>query len=202
MAAGGARKWHMERLMQLWSRRFTGAVPSYVRTRIAAPAKTLEKTGAPARGTASTPLAVWTREDDSTTKGRTMSDIYCHVSREGLSEEEQATLDDFLNSAASVGYLGGEPKATIRGYIARDVRAETMAKVIASNALCTALFDAAEHLSDEDIMASEWMVRQARSYPRPVMPTGCRSPHPVRLAPVVRVLLAAAGLLCRCLQRL
>jgi hypothetical protein len=159
LAAGGARKWHMERLMQLWSKRFTGAIPSYVRTRIPPPAKTLQKTE-PAQWNASTDLAVWSREDDSPTEGRTMRDIFSHVSREDLSDEEEATLDDFLASAASVGYLGGGPKATIRGYTVKDVQAETMAKVVASNALCTALFDAAEHLSAEDIMASEWIVRQ------------------------------------------
>lgn len=159
VGAGGPRKWHMQNLMRAWAKRFTGGIPAYVRARMEVQLTPLRDTRLLPKSSTDAPLAQWNRADESGGPVRTMRDVFSHVRGEGLTLEEQSALDDFLGAAGSVGYMGGVD-IKMRGYSGKDVHVGTMARIVRSNALCTALADAVDNLPDPDVMASEWLIRQ------------------------------------------
>lgn len=161
IAAGGLRKLHMQSLMRLWAKRFTGAIPAFVRSRMDVRITQDDY----ARKMTLSPRYIVRVSDEQDHPGgplRTMRDAFAHVRRDDLPQEEQITLDDFLTSAAKVGLTGG--LMLLGGLIGRDVPPEIMARIVGSTALCSALADAAESLPDSDSVASDWLIGQIAQF--------------------------------------
>ncbi|SCC13687.1 hypothetical protein GA0061083_2856 [Pseudarthrobacter enclensis] len=156
MRAGGPRRASMLVLMRLWTRRYKGAISTYVRPRLPGTASSAKPDGG-----GESFESIWgsagqaARRQSDFNVGEMLAD---KINWDSLSEDETATLSDFLKEAQRLRVL--PQSGGIKGYSVRKVGALTTAKVAKSNGICAVLADACESLSEEETAVAEWLIRQ------------------------------------------
>lgn len=89
-----------------------------------------------------------------------MKDAFALVRRDGLNADELSTLDDFNKFAGNVAYVNNQRDLfMISGRNFKDQRA-VIARIIESESLCSAFADALDELSESDLAASAWLIRE------------------------------------------
>lgn len=154
--AGGARKAAMLVLMRLWVRRYKGAISTYVRLRMPVNASSPKR-----NGSTESFEAIWNRGDGNIAQQQDFNVrelLDGHIPWDTLADDEAATLTSFLTEAQTVRVLpqtGG-----IRGYSLRRASPKATAGVVRSDAVCGALAEACESLSEQQAAVADWVIGQ------------------------------------------
>ncbi|WP_323958879.1 hypothetical protein GC088_09990 [Arthrobacter sp. JZ12] len=157
---GGAKGYYAESLMRYWGRRFTGAIPTFIRSKVS-----IGKNWSARERGVDIEDRRWSVEKDESGVTRTLSmaDVYGSVSRADLSSDDEVTFGAFLKSASDAKLIMGADEGgdyTMHGYISMEVHPGVLSRLVKSDAICTALADANDSLPASEAVASRWLLNQ------------------------------------------
>jgi hypothetical protein len=145
LSIGGRRGFHATRTMIYWNRHFKGGIASYIRSKINVNA---------AVENPSEPFKIENNQniDFRQLVAKPLSDV-------DLSPSASAIVDAFLHETAAV-FIRSKKNRQLYGLIEAPLAPEVASNLIHSDEACSALDDACDELPIEEVVASNWFVRQ------------------------------------------